>query len=1289
MEQHSAVHRTIVVVDVERFGDLARTNDHQVAVRGGLYDAVEQAFAEAGISWLDCTREDRGDGILILVPPGVAKSRLVDPLPDRLVAALRRHNARSSFAAQIRLRVALDAGEVRYDARGVTGEAINRAFRLLDAPALKSALATSTGALALITSDWFYHETVRHEPAAAPETYRAVRVRVKETDTQAWICLPDDSVSSQASSQPAAASIHWGETPPRAPFYGRGREIKTLRRWIVDDDCRIIAVLGMGGMGKTTLAAWVADEVKDGFDYVYWCSVYNAQPLSEVLEGFVRYLSGGAHATLPNDPGEQIDILLTHLRANRCLIILDNLETLFHPGTVTGQYLHGYESYGLLLRTLATADHRSQLVLTSREKPSEIAPLESGSGPVRVLHLAGLTDQVGRRLLADCGLTAPAIAGSALVERYAGSPLELKLASGTITRLFGGDITTFLAEETSVVGGTYGLLDGQFGRMSPLEQSVMYWLAIHREPATLDELRAATLPPSSKRELIATLESLANRSMAVVAGAGRFSAQPVITEFVTERFLDQLYQEVTGAEVILLRSHALVQATAKGYLREAQIRVLLDPLATRLRDSLGRDQVQDRLARLLNRLRDSPTGAVGYAPANVLHLLIHLDLDPSACDFSGLHIRQAYLQAVSLPNANFRMAHFTQTLFTDTFGIIDTIAASPDGNLVAAGTRGGDVRIWNIEDGSPVVTWHEHTDSVWCVAFSDNGEFLASASGDRTVRIWDLRTRRCVQVCHGHHESVFSVAFQPGTSVLATASQDNTARLWNTLSGHELFQMQHDSWVRAVAFSGNGRHLASCSLDGTVRVWDVATGSQVAIFQDTRDNPSAVTISPMGDLVAAGCYDGTIKIWHWPTGQKVLTVRGHGERVFWLDFSADADLLVSASGDRTIRLWDVATGQLCRVFAGHRLAATSVTFVPGRDQIASGGDDQTVRLWDRATGDCLRLLQGHEQSLHSVACSRDSALVASGGDDTEIRLWDVTTGTCLRRLRGHTHWVQVVTFSPDGTRLASTGDDRTVRLWDTHSGQCLQVFHGHTGWVADVAFSPDGSLVVSGGTHRLIRIWDVATGKTLHPIEAYASAVGALAFTSDGTTLISGGHDHSHQIKLWDTTSWTHMVTLSGQEGAILDLAITPDDEYLITVGADGLVHVWDLPQRQHRNAMEAHLTRVTCVACHPIDNRLVATGSDDRTIRLWAIGKATCIQTLRGHTQGIASIDFTPDGTSLVSASIDGTIRIWNLGTGACQAILVPDRPYQGMDITGARGLTEAQREALRTLGAVDQTTD
>ena len=161
-DQRLAVHRTIVVVDVEGFGDQRRTNRDQVAVRDGLYRAMRDAFGRAGIPWDDCGHEDRGDGVFVLVPAEVPKGLLAESLPSALVTALRAHNGAHPGPERIRLRMALHAGEVHYDEHGVTAAAVNLAFRLLDAGALKAALASSPGVLAVIASSWFFEEVVRH-----------------------------------------------------------------------------------------------------------------------------------------------------------------------------------------------------------------------------------------------------------------------------------------------------------------------------------------------------------------------------------------------------------------------------------------------------------------------------------------------------------------------------------------------------------------------------------------------------------------------------------------------------------------------------------------------------------------------------------------------------------------------------------------------------------------------------------------------------------------------------------------------------------------------------------------------------------------------------------------------------------------------------------------------------------------------------------------------------------------------------------------------------------------------
>lgn len=186
----SATHRTILVVDVEKFSDHSRTDSQRVRVHDGLYQALHQALREVGIGWDDCHHEDRGDGVLILAPPQIPKARFSDDLPVRLAEALRLHNQAHPVAEHIRLRIALNAGEIYFDRHGAVSDALNKTYRLLDSTPLKEALRDTPGVLAVIASSWFYEEVIRHSENFRPEIYLPVTVDVKETETVAWITTP-------------------------------------------------------------------------------------------------------------------------------------------------------------------------------------------------------------------------------------------------------------------------------------------------------------------------------------------------------------------------------------------------------------------------------------------------------------------------------------------------------------------------------------------------------------------------------------------------------------------------------------------------------------------------------------------------------------------------------------------------------------------------------------------------------------------------------------------------------------------------------------------------------------------------------------------------------------------------------------------------------------------------------------------------------------------------------------------------------------------------------------------
>jgi hypothetical protein len=186
-----AMHQTILVVDVEEYGDWRRSNENQVAVRDGMYQALRLTFDDVGIPWDDCYQEDRGDGLFVLAPSGIQKGLFSVSLPLKLADRLHAHNKAHEPEEGIRLRMALHAGEISSDDHGVVGTALNQAFRLIEADQLKIALKGSPGVLAVIASSWFYGEVIKQSHECRPDTYRPILVNKKETATVGWVALPD------------------------------------------------------------------------------------------------------------------------------------------------------------------------------------------------------------------------------------------------------------------------------------------------------------------------------------------------------------------------------------------------------------------------------------------------------------------------------------------------------------------------------------------------------------------------------------------------------------------------------------------------------------------------------------------------------------------------------------------------------------------------------------------------------------------------------------------------------------------------------------------------------------------------------------------------------------------------------------------------------------------------------------------------------------------------------------------------------------------------------------------
>ncbi len=300
----------------------------------------------------------------------------------------------------------------------------------------------------------------------------------------------------------------WGEAPDVSVFYGRTEELATLEQWIVKDKCRLVALLGMPGIGKTTLSAKLARQIQDEFNYVIWRSLRPAPSLQSLLAELIKFLSNQQEATIPEDVNEGISQLVGYLTKNRCLLVLDDVETILKSGDRFGRYKPGYEDYSVLLRRVGEAEHPSCLLLNSEEKLREIILLESPKRPIHALPLAGLKPEEARKILQEKGLTGEE-QWHDLIEYSQGNPLALKIVAANIKELFDGNVTEFVKHKTWIFGDFSESLNQQFQRLSDLEQQILRCLASEVNAVSLQDVKNK-LPESESLRTSDIMEGLAS-----------------------------------------------------------------------------------------------------------------------------------------------------------------------------------------------------------------------------------------------------------------------------------------------------------------------------------------------------------------------------------------------------------------------------------------------------------------------------------------------------------------------------------------------------------------------------------------------------------------------------------------------------------------------------------------------------------------------------------------------------------------------------------------------------------
>ncbi|MEO6860542.1 MAG: NB-ARC domain-containing protein [Microcoleus sp.] len=233
-------------------------------------------------------------------------------------------------------------------------------------------------------------------------------------------------------------------------FYDRTSELATLQQWIVHDRTRLVAILGISGIGKTNLALHLLPQIQHQFEYVIWRSLGTFPTLHNSLKSLLKFLSNLPETELPTSTDELLSLLIDKLRSHRCLIILDDVQTILSSGQIAGNYPPEYENYSTLFKRIGETSHNSCLIVNSWEPPREIVALNRENARVRTLRLNGLGAAAGE-ILREKGLLEPE-KWETLINTYRGNPLWLKIVAAMIQELFSGRVAEFLKYDTLFLG---------------------------------------------------------------------------------------------------------------------------------------------------------------------------------------------------------------------------------------------------------------------------------------------------------------------------------------------------------------------------------------------------------------------------------------------------------------------------------------------------------------------------------------------------------------------------------------------------------------------------------------------------------------------------------------------------------------------------------------------------------------------------------------------------------------------------------------------------------------------
>ncbi len=565
-------------------------------------------------------------------------------------------------------------------------------------------------------------------------------------------------------------------------------------------------------------------------------------------------------------------------------------------------------------------------------------------------------------------------------------------------------------------------------------------------------------------------------------------------------------------------------------------------------------------------------------------------------------------------------------------GSINGISFSPDGTQIAIGSATG-VWLYDAHTGTELALLTDHTSGTGRVTFSPDGKTLVSGMYDG-ISLWDIDTGKLLKSFRREESAIKALKIIDDGKTLLCDNYDGYVRLWDITTGEiKDFHPQSSRGFNRMLRDIIGREVTAADL-----------------YLNSVDNKG---------IFAVGYENGKIRLEDASNGEHLKTLQGHKDHVSQLAFSPDGTLLVANTPNAPLRLWDVNTGKSLKTLTQNTKFRGILTFSKDGKTLACQTREGEIELWDVASKtprttlgtklDSKIYQLAFSSEIHQLAFSSNSKRVVGANRNGEIRVWDVNTGDELFSFTtGHTQRHGTLAFSPDNSLFAA-GQGSTIQLWDVPTFTQLSNRIDTDGYTTFV-FSPDGNTVTSAKGFAFTKktydafvresvigklsLWDTRTGDKISefPVESHK-----------GETPILPGQIHNSMYSGGMRHMGNNIVVFS-KNGHMLATALNSDRATKSSRFTVLLWEVWEDPRRQSQLTLKGHTDNIIALA-FTSNGKTLASGSDDKTIRLWDVSTGTQMSSLRSGK--VRALAFSMDGKTLASISNFSQIQLWNISTG------------------------------------------